>query len=53
LVDDLWDSITLEEEGIPVPKSHLDELEIRLKEYKSNPGRLLSIEELQAKIKKS
>jgi len=31
LVEDLWDSIALEEEGVPVPTSHLDELEIRLK----------------------
>ncbi len=51
LVEDLWDSIALEEEGVPVPKSHLDELEKRLNRYKSNPGSLLSIEELQAKIK--
>jgi len=51
LVEDLWDSIVLEEENVPVPKSHLDELEIRLKKYRSNPGNLLSIEELQARIK--
>ncbi|MEW5818533.1 MAG: hypothetical protein AB1798_24470 [Spirochaetota bacterium] len=35
-----------------VPQSHIDELDRRLKRYESAGGRLLTIEELQAKIEK-
>ncbi|MEK7702362.1 MAG: addiction module protein [Nitrospirota bacterium] len=51
LVEDLWDSISSDESGVPVPQSHIDELGRRLKKYESG-GRLLSIEELQANIEK-
>jgi putative addiction module component (TIGR02574 family) len=51
LVEDLWDSISSDESGVPVPQSHSDELDRRLKRYESG-GRLLSIEELQANIEK-
>ena len=50
LVEDLWDSIASDESSVPVPKSHMDELDRRLKKYKSNPGNLLSLEELQARV---
>lgn len=50
LVEDLWDSIILDESTVPVPKSHREELDRRLKNYQSNPGNLLSLEELQARI---
>ena len=52
LVEDLWDSISLDESDVPVPQSHIDELDRRLKKYKSAGGRLLTVEELQAKIEK-
>ena len=52
LVEDLWDSITADESSIPVPQSHIEELNKRYKSYKSNPGNLLSLEELKAKIEK-
>ncbi len=50
LVEDLWDSIVLDEFTVPVPKSHMEELDRRFKSYKSNPGNLLSLEELQVRI---
>jgi putative addiction module component (TIGR02574 family) len=51
LVEDLWDSIASDEVSVPVPQSHIKELGKRLKSYKSDPGSLLTLDELQAKIK--
>jgi putative addiction module component (TIGR02574 family) len=50
LVEELWDNIALDESTVPVPKSHMEELDRRFKNYKSNPGNLLSLEELQVRI---
>ena len=50
LVEDLWDSIASRQASVPVPQSHKDELDKRAKTYASNPGDLLSLEELQARI---
>jgi len=50
LVEDLWDSISADQSGIPVPQSHKDELEKRFKRFKAHPGDLLSLEELQTRI---
>ncbi len=52
LVEDLWDSISSDESIVAVPQSHIEELDRRRKKYESVGGRLLSIEELQAKIEK-
>jgi len=52
LVEDIWDSIASNEAGVPVPQSHMEELDRRLKRYESGPGNLLSLEELQARIEK-
>ncbi len=52
LVEDLWDSISSDESIVPVPKSHINELDRRLKRYESAGGRLLTIDELQANIEK-
>ncbi len=52
LLEDLWDSIASEESSVPFPKSHMEELDRRLKRYESRPGELLSFEELQARIEK-
>jgi len=52
LVEDLWDNIASDESAVPVPQSHIEELERRLKRYKSAPGNLLSLEELQTRIKR-
>jgi putative addiction module component (TIGR02574 family) len=53
LVEDLWDSIGLDQSSVPVPQSHKEELEARLKKYESDPGNLLSLEELQERIDRS
>ena len=50
LVEDLWDSIASEPATVPVPQSHKDELDKRLKDHTSNPGDLLSLEQLQTRI---
>ncbi len=52
LVEDLWDSIASDESSIPVPQSHAEELDRRLKRYESAPGNLLSLEELRSRIER-
>jgi putative addiction module component (TIGR02574 family) len=50
LVADLWDSVVPHESNVPVPENHLEELGRRLPRHESHPGRLLTLEELQARI---
>lgn len=50
LVEDLWDRITVDESSVPVPQSHKEELDRRLRRYKSHQGNLLSLEDLQGKV---
>lgn len=52
LVEDLWDSIASEESAVPVPRSHIRELNKRFTRYQSAPGKLLSLAELQGAIEK-
>lgn len=52
LVEDIWESIAADESNVPVPQSHLDELDKRFQHYAADPGRLLSLEELQERIKR-
>lgn len=52
LVEDLWDNIASDESVVPVPQSHIDELDKRLKRYELGPGNLLSFEELRKKIER-
>ncbi len=52
LVEDLWDNISSEESAIPVPQSHMKELDKRLSRHKSGPGELLTLDELQSRIEK-
>jgi putative addiction module component (TIGR02574 family) len=52
LVEDLWDSIASDESRVPMPQSHTEELDRRLRSYESNPGNLLSLEELQTAIER-
>ena len=47
---DMWDSIASEESAIPIPPSHVAELDKRLDRYKSRPGELLSLDELRTRI---
>jgi len=50
LVEELWDTIALAEEEIPVPQSHIDELERRFERHGMHPGNLLSLDELRSRI---
>jgi putative addiction module component (TIGR02574 family) len=50
LVEDLWDNIYSSEFDVPVPQSHMSELDKRLEKHKSNPGELLSLDELRKRI---
>lgn len=52
LVEELWDSIAAEAKSVPVPASHLVEIDRRLARHAAQPGELLSLEELQARIEK-
>lgn len=52
LVEDLWDSIASDESSVPVPHSHMEELDRRIKRYESDPGNLLSLEELRVRIER-
>lgn len=50
LVEEIWDTIVQNEAEVPVPNSHLKELDNRLSRHQSSPGRLLTLEELQQRI---
>ncbi|MBI5102900.1 MAG: addiction module protein [Nitrospirae bacterium] len=50
LVEDLWDNIYSAASDVPVPQSHISELDKRLARHKSNPGELLSLDELRKNI---
>ncbi|MBW1820915.1 MAG: addiction module protein [Deltaproteobacteria bacterium] len=52
LVEDLWDNIVVDELSVPIPHSHREELDKRLRRYKSHPGNLLSLEEIQGRIER-
>jgi len=52
LVEDLWDSIASYDSAVPIPQSHMEELDRRLKRYGAPPGTLLSLEELRTRIEK-
>jgi putative addiction module component (TIGR02574 family) len=53
LVEDLWDNIASDESVVPVPQSHIEELDRRFERYESAPENLLSLEELRIRIEKS
>ena len=53
LLEDLWDSIASDESSVPVPASHREELDRRLAEYKKDPGRLLTLDDLRGRIEAS
>ncbi len=48
LVEDIWNSIASQECEVPVPPSHINELEKRRENL--DPGNLLSLEELRIRI---
>jgi putative addiction module component (TIGR02574 family) len=50
LVEDLWDSISSEESDVPVPQSHLEELDRRVNKRTSHRGALLTLEDLRTRV---
>ncbi|WP_040335829.1 addiction module protein [Candidatus Magnetobacterium casense] len=50
LVEELWDSITSDNQEITIARSHIEELDKRLKDYRTNPKKLLTLDELQSRI---
>jgi len=50
LIEDLWNKISSEEIAVPVPESHITELDRRLTRHKFSPGELLSLDELRKRI---
>jgi len=51
-LEDLWDSIALDESEISIPESHKRELDKRFKQYEQAPGELLTLKDLQERIEK-
>lgn len=51
-LEDLWDDIAASEEEVPVPESHMVELDRRDQRHSQQPGGLLSLEDLQGRIEK-
>ena len=49
-LEDLWESIAINGHAVPVPESHIRELDRRFACHGSSPGALLSLQELQQKI---
>ena len=49
-VEELWDDIAKDDSDIPVPESHIRELDRRLQDHRKFPGALLTLEELQKNI---
>lgn len=52
LLEDLWDSIALNESEILVPESHKAELDRRLEAEKETPGELLQFDQIKERIEK-
>ncbi len=51
LVEDLWDSIALQPDNIPLPESQRQELKRRLQLHRSEPDSALTWEEVKASLK--
>ena len=49
LLEDLWDSIIADEDAIPVPESHRQEIRRRIASLDSI-GKLLTLDELKSRI---
>lgn len=50
LLEELWDDIATDTAHITVPESHRQELDKRLENARLNPGTLLSLDELMARV---
>ncbi len=53
LVEKIWDSIVESSELLPVPESHRQELDRRLKLHRENPNAAISWETLRSRLTRS
>jgi putative addiction module component (TIGR02574 family) len=51
LVEQIWDSITEEQQSLPVTKAQQDALDRRLDAYAASPNEGIAWEELKARLK--
>lgn len=51
LMEELWDEVSREDSRVPIPISHKKELDKRLHQYNTDSDNLLSMKELQEKIR--
>lgn len=49
-IEDMWDSIASDDSAVPIPQSHMAELDRRLARHKSTTGTLLSLDELRTRV---
>jgi len=52
LINELWDSLSSQEDVLPVPESHKKILDERLKEHEANPEQGSTWEEVKSRILK-
>lgn len=50
LAEEIWHSLARDETSVPVPDSHVEELQKRLTRQRANPGHLLTLAELQQRV---
>lgn len=50
LVEDVWDSIVAEGDGLPVPESHRQTLARRRQEHRDHPDDVVPWEEVRAQL---
>ena len=51
-LEELWDTIAINDSEIPVPESHKSELDKRLRRHLNKQGKLLTLDELQERIER-
>ena len=52
LAEEIWDTVAADDSAVPVPDSHLRELDRRVSRYRSGPGKLLTLEDLRQRLGK-
>lgn len=52
LINELWDSLSLQEDALPVPESHKKILDERLRDHEANPEQGSAWKEVKSRILK-
>jgi putative addiction module component (TIGR02574 family) len=50
LVENIWDSLAVNPDDVPVPKAHQDELDRRWAEHQTDPGSALTLDEFNRRL---